>query len=226
MALKIYDDLTQGTDEWLEARRGIVTASVVGQLITTKTVKPANNDTSRGLMWTLLAERITGFIDPVYVSEDMLRGTMEEPIARQAYADHMGVEVQQLGFMTEDRWGFIIGYSPDGLVADDGLIEIKSRRPKKHVKTILEDRVPPENMAQIQCGLLVSGCAWLDYVSYCGGMPLWIKRVYPDDQWQDAIAEAVTQFEDLAAEALTTYTVRTDGMPVMERTTFDQEITI
>ena len=226
MAVKIYDNLTQGTDEWLEARRGIVTASVVGQLITTKTVKPANNDTSRGLMWTLLAERITGFIDPVYVSEDMLRGTMEEPIARQAYADHAGTEVDQVGFMTEDIGDARLGYSPDGLVGDDGLIEIKSRRPKKHVKTILEDRVPPENMAQIQCGLLVSGCAWLDYVSYCGGMPLWIKRVYPDDQWQDAIAEAVTQFEDLAAEALTTYTVRTDGMPVMERTTFDQEITI
>ncbi|MDN6442981.1 MAG: hypothetical protein L0K30_13440, partial [Acidipropionibacterium jensenii] len=81
MTLKIYDNLTQGTDEWLEARRGIVTASVVGQLITTRTMKPANNDTSRGLMMTLLAERITGFIDPVYVSEDMLRGTMEEPIA-------------------------------------------------------------------------------------------------------------------------------------------------
>ena len=226
MAVKIYDDLTQGTDEWLEARRGIVTASVVGQLVTTRTKKPANNDTSRGLMMTLLAERITGFIDPVYVSEDMLRGTMEEPIARQAYADHTGTEVEQVGFMTEDIGSARLGYSPDGLVGDDGLIEIKSRRPKKHVKTILEDRVPPENMAQIQCGLLVSGCAWLDYVSYCGGMPLWIKRVYPDDQWQDAIAEAVTQFEDLAAEALTTYTVRTDGMPVMERTTFDQEITI
>ena len=226
MALKIYDNLTQGTDEWLEARRGIVTASVVGQLITTKTMKPANNDTSRGLMMTLLAERITGFIDPVYVSEDMLRGTMEEPIARQAYADHTGVQVDQVGFMTEDIGGARLGYSPDGLVSDDGLIEIKSRRPKKHVKTILEDRVPVENMAQIQCGLLVSGRAWCDYVSFCSGMTLWIKRVYPDDQWADAIAEAVTQFEDLAAKALTTYTLRTDGMPVMERSTFDQEITI
>ncbi|MDN5963015.1 lambda exonuclease family protein [Acidipropionibacterium jensenii] len=226
MTLKIYDNLTQGTDEWLEARRGIVTASVVGQLITTRTMKPANNDTSRGLMMTLLAERITGFIDPVYVSEDMLRGTMEEPIARQAYADHTGTEVKQVGFMAwEDIGDTHLGYSPDGLVGDDGLIEIKSRRPKKHVKTILEDRVPPENVAQIQCGLLVSGRAWLDYVSFCSGMPLWIKRVYPDDQWADAIMSAVAKFEELAAQSLTIYTARTDGMPVMERTHFDEELT-
>jgi predicted phage-related endonuclease len=226
VSLKIYENLAQGTDEWLEARRGIVTASTVGKLITAKTLKPAHNGTADALTMSLIAERITGHIDPVFVSNDMLRGTLEEPIARDAYAAHTGVEVTQVGFMTEDAYGFTLGYSPDGLVGGDGLIEIKSRRQKKHLQTILEDQVPPENMAQIQCGLLVSGRAWCDYVSYCGGMPLWIKRVHPDEQWMDAIAEAVTQFEDLAAESLTTYTVRTDGMPVMERTHFDQEITI
>lgn len=226
MAVKIYDDLTQGTEEWLEARRGIVTASVVGQLITTRTMKPANNDTSRGLTMSLVAERITGHIERAFVSEDMLRGTLEEPIARQAYADYKGVEVEQTGFMTEDRWGFTIGYSPDGLVADDGLIEIKSRRQKKHLHTILSDAVPPENMAQIQCGLLVSGREWCDYVSFSGGMPLWIKRVYPDERWQEAVIAAVDQFEQSAATMLDTYADRTIDLPMTERTNFDEEITI
>lgn len=225
MSLKIYDTLTQGSDEWLEARRGIVTASVVGQLITTKTLKPAHNDTSSGLTMSLIAERITGHIDPVFVSNDMLRGTLEEPIARDAYAAHTGVEVTQVGFMTEDAYGYTLGYSPDGLVGGDGLIEIKSRRQKKHLQTILEDQVPPENMAQIQMGLLVSGRDWCDYVSFCGGMPLYIKRVYPASAWGDAILRAVEEFEETAAECLETYTQRTTGMPVMERTTFDEELT-
>jgi hypothetical protein len=225
VSLKIYDTLTQGSDEWLEARRGIVTASVVGQLITTKTLKPAHNDTSSGLTMSLIAERITGHIDPVFVSNDMLRGTLEEPIARDAYAAHTGVEVTQVGFMTEDAYGYTLGYSPDGLVGGDGLIEIKSRRQKKHLQTILEDQVPPENMAQIQMGLLVSGRDWCDYVSFCGGMPLYIKRVYPASAWGDAILRAVEEFEETAAECLETYTQRTTGMPVMERTTFDEELT-
>jgi hypothetical protein len=82
--------------------------------------------------------------------------------------------------MVRDDWGFSLGYSPDGLVGDDGLIEVKCRRQKKHLQTILADEVPPENMAQLQCGLLVSGREWIDYVSYCGGMPMYVKRVYPD----------------------------------------------
>ena len=90
--------------------------------------------------------------------------------------------------MVRDDWGFKIGYSPDGLVGKDGLIEIKSRRPKKHLQTIIAGTVPAENMAQIQAGLLVSGRDWCDYISYCGGMRPWIKRVEPDTRWSPSIA--------------------------------------
>lgn len=225
MTLHVYNDLAQGSDEWLEARRGIVTASVVGQLITPTTIKPANNDKSRALTTLLVAERITGWVDPVYVSDDMMRGTLDEPIARAIYAEHYS-KVDQVGFMVRDDWGFPIGYSPDGLVGDDGLIEIKSRRAKKHLATILADEVPAENLAQIHAGLLVTGRAWCDYVSFCGGMPLWTKRVYPDQRWADAIVDAVTAFERTAGLMTDVYARAIKGRPATERTTYDMEITV
>lgn len=209
-------DLIQGTDEWHDQRRGIVTASVVGRLLTS-TRKVASNDTSRTLLAQLVAERITGWTDPVFVSDDMLRGHDDEPRAIQAYVDLTGVEVATTGFMVRNDWGFDIGYSPDGLVGEHGLVEVKSRRAKKQLQTIVDDEVPAENMAQLQCGLLVSGREWIDYVSYCGGMPLFMARVFPDPEWFEAIVVAVTSFE-LAASLMTEqYEAAVEGLPVTER---------
>ena len=215
MALIELPELIQGSDAWHDQRRGIVTASVVGRLLTA-TGKPANNDTSRTLTAQLVAERITGWTDPVYVSDDMLRGHDDEPRAVDVYAEHYA-PVTSTGFMVRDDWGFRIGYSPDGLVGDDGLIEVKSRRAKKQLQTILEDAVPAENMAQIQCGLLVSGREWCDYVSYCGGMPLYAKRVLPDPEWFDAIVAAVDEFEQRAAFMVADYEAATANLPATER---------
>ena len=96
MALHEFPDLDQGTEEWLAARRGIVTASVVGQLLTA-TGRPASNDTSRRLTLSLVAERITGETEPVWVNDDMLRGQLDEPIARDLYQEHFaqGEEVER-----------------------------------------------------------------------------------------------------------------------------------
>lgn len=216
MTLTTYEDLEQGTPEWLAARCGIVTASVVGQLITPKTVKPSANDYSRALAVTLTAERITGHVEPIHENSDMLRGTLDEPFARDAYAEHFA-PVDEVGFMVRDDWGFRIGYSPDGLVGDNGLIEIKSRRQKKHLATILADEVPLENMAQCQAGLLVSGREWLDYVSFCSGMPLYVKRVEPDPKWFAAILDAVAAFEEASSDMVSRYTNATKNLPATER---------
>ncbi|KZM36058.1 lambda exonuclease family protein [Oerskovia enterophila] len=209
-------DLVQGTDEWHAQRRGLVTASVVGQLVTAKTLKPASNETSRGLTALLVAERITGHTDPAYTSDDMLRGIEDEPRAREKYSEHRA-PVRETGFMVRDDWGFQIGYSPDGLVSDDGLIEITSRRQKVHLATILADEVPVEKVAQLQCGLLVSGRAWIDYVSYCGGMPLYVKRVLPDARWAEAIVAAVEQLERVAERMVSDYHEQVEGLPTTER---------
>lgn len=227
MSLRIIDEVEQGTEEWHALRRGIVTASVVGKLITGKTLKLASNDEARGLTRSLVAERITGYTEPTYVSADMERGNFDEPIARDLYSEHFE-PVAEVGFMMRDfgdfTLGYTLGYSPDGVVGDDGLIEIKSRRQKKHLQTILENEVPPENMAQCQAGLLVSGRKWLDYVSFCGGMPLFRKRVFPDLDWHAVIVAALARFELDARDIREVYDKRTLGAPPTERIDYDLEM--
>lgn len=211
MALTIFESLDQGTDEWLEARRGIVTASTVGKLLTS-TGKVANNDTSRTLTEALAIERITGRIECMHPSRDMERGTILEPYARDLYAEHYN-PVTEVGFMRLDGNGHALGYSPDGLIGDDGLLEIKSRAARIQVRTILDNRVPAANMAQLQAGLLVSGRAWIDYCSYSPGLPLYIKRILPSPAWFAAISEAVEQFEDNASTLVENFREVTEDLP-------------
>ena len=220
MTLHILPDLIQGSDEWHDQRRGMVTASVVKGLVTPSTIKPADNPEARSIAALLVAERITGWTDPTYVGADMERGWDDEPRAAEKYSEHYA-PVTTVGFMVQDDWGFSIGYSPDGLVGDDGLIEVKSRRPKKHLQTILADDVPPDVMPQIQAGLLVSGREWCDYISYCGGMPMWPKRVLPDQRWFDAIILAVEMFEETATQMVGAYLEATLGLPETERANND-----
>ena len=192
--------MEQRTDEWYAARCGLLTASSIGSLLT-PTLKVANNETSRGVTASVLAERITGFVDPTWQNADMSRGVLEEPRAVETYARHFNREVTTAGLLVRDDWGFSIGYSPDGLVGDDGLVEVKSPRQKGHLQT----------------GLLVSGRQWIDFVSFCGGMPIWVRRVEPDEEWQAAILAAAANFEDNAAKSLAAYQATTAGMPVPER---------
>lgn len=223
MALSVYEDLEQGSPEWLQARCGIVTASTVGKLLTA-TGKVANNDTSRALTQSLVAERITGRVEYMFPNRDMQRGTMLEPYARDLYAAHYA-PVTEVGFMrldSPDAWS--LGYSPDGLVGDDGLLEIKSRNPRTQINAIMFDRVPAANMAQLQAGLLVTGRDWIDYCSYSPGLPLYVKRVHPDRAWFAAITEAVDTFTVTARQQINAYRARTTGMPNTEWfDPFDQE---
>jgi hypothetical protein len=216
MTLTVHTELEQGSQAWLDARCGILTASVIGKLITPSTLKPANNDTSRGVLNTLAAERITGHVEYVHPSFDMQRGTEDEPFAREVYANHYA-PVAEVGFMTLETEKYKIGYSPDGLVGDDGLIEIKSRKPAAHLATILSGRPPAYNMAQMQTGMFVSGREWCDYVSFSAGLPLWVKRVTWDSAWFAAITDAAIAFETNIASIVAEYETATSGLPMTER---------
>ncbi|WP_219816967.1 YqaJ viral recombinase family protein [Arthrobacter sp. GMC3] len=176
----------------------------------------ADNLGSQGLTATLAAERITGHVEPMATSRDMERGTLDEPYARDVYSERYA-PATVLGFMVRDFGGYSIGYSPDGMVGDDGLLEIKSRKQKIQLGTFLDDEVPAENMAQLQTGLLVSGRDWIDYMSYAGGMPPYIKRVYPSNAWFDVIHQAAAALEITAADMLDKYLKATDGNEPTER---------
>ena len=207
MSITYHPQVTQGTDEWLAMRCGLLTASEM-KLIVTPTLKVASNEKERAHLYELLAQRVTRYVEPMYVSEDMLRGQEDEFYARQAYADKHA-PVEECGFITNDRWGFTIGYSPDGLVGPDGLIECKSRRQKYQVQTIIENvtggTIPADYLIQCQTGLLVSEREWLDFISYSGGLPMAVVRVWPDDAVQGAIIEAAAAFEARLAEKLEIY---------------------
>lgn len=222
MTLKYHTDLLQGSEEWLAARVGILTASEV-KLILTPTLKIANNDKTRAHVWELAAQRITQYTEPSYIGDDMLRGFDDEIRARDLYSEKYA-PVEEIGFITDDRFGFTIGYSPDGLVGDDGLIECKSRRQKYQIQTISENAVPDEYMLQLQTGLLVTGRKWIDFISYSGGLPMFVTRVIPDAAIQTAIIDAATEFEAKVVQAVQSYhdNVKAHGYHATERVVVEE----
>lgn len=220
--IKYHRDIIQGSAEWHQVRLGILTASEMKHVITAKTLKTADNETARQHVWELAAQRISGYVEPSYIGDEMLRGWSDEIKARAKYEEHTGQEVEEVGFITNDKWGFTIGYSPDGcVIGTKGGIECKSRRQKYQVQTVVEwhrlKTVPSDFLIQLQTGLLVAEWDWLDLVSYSGGLHMPIMRVYPDLRIQEAIVEAATVFEGKVAEAIKDYEKATVGMVLTER---------
>lgn len=208
MTVVYHRDLEQGTAAWMKARLGKLTASEMKLILTPATLKVASNDKARVHLYELLAQRVTGHVEDTYEGWDILRGREDEIEARLQYARHYE-PVEECGFITNDKWGFTIGYSPDGLVGDDGLIEAKSRKQKLQMQTIIEatakDTIPEEFMLQCQTALLVSERKWIDFISYSGGLPMTTTRVYPEERYETAIIAAARDFEAKLADARVIY---------------------
>lgn len=206
MTLKLYTDLDQGTEGWLAARCGILTASTIGNLLTPTCTGIANNKASERLANEIAFQRINRICDPNVNAYAFQRGHEDEMEAKILYSQNVA-PVSEVGFMTEDRWGFTLGYSPDGLIGEDGLIECKSRLSGFQMDTICSQQVPVEYMAQIQTGLLVSGREWLDFISFpaMGGGKMLVKRVYPDLDMQDLLIRAARDFEQKVWQRIEEY---------------------
>jgi hypothetical protein len=223
MTITYHPELVQGSDEWIAARLGLITAGSMNLLLTPKKLEYAKNEKERAHLFELLAQRVNNYIEPQYIGDDMLRGLNDEVDARILYGEKYA-PTTECGFVTNDKFGFVIGYSPDALVGDDGLVECKSRAQKYQVQTIIEGVLPDEYRLQIQTGLLVTERKWCDFVSYCGGMPMFVLRVIPDPQIQAIILEAARAFNGRLAEATAIYQRAIVGLHPTERKTYDEEI--
>lgn len=190
-------ELIQGSPEWLQARLGHVTASRFKDVLAK--VKNGEAASRRNYRVELAVQRLTGQIAESYTNGAMQWGTQTEPDARDAYAFATDSQVEQCGFLHHPdlEW---VGCSVDGLVGEDGGIEIKCPfQSAVHVDTLLGG-VPSEHVPQIQGAMWVTGCKWWDFVSFDPRMPtncqLFIKRVYRDETYIADLAGAVAQFLD------------------------------
>lgn len=225
MTLTVYKELEQGSDDWLQARCGLICSSDLNKILT-PTLKIADNDNTKKHAYHLAAERITSYVEPVYIGDNALKGMEGEQVARGLYEDNYS-PVQEIGGMVRDFGRFKLWSSPDGLVWDDGGIEIKTRAAKYQVETISTMTIPVEHRLQVQSALMVSGRDWWDYVSYSPGMPLCIIRAEPDPVMQAAIKSACESFEEKLQKVIDRYNAGLQSMKVVietERLEKDMEV--
>ena len=168
----------QGSQEWLLERCGKVTASRIADLMaTTRSGYAASRDNYKA---QLVAERLTGCVTPGFTNAAMIHGTETEPEARRAYEFFVDRDVQQVGFIPHPVIE-MSGASPDGLVGDDGLLELKCPNTATHIETLLTGRIPDKYHKQMQFQMACTGREWCDFASYDNRMPermrLFVKRV-------------------------------------------------
>lgn len=163
----------------------------------------ATDDKERIHLYELLAQRITGYVEPHFQTYDMERGNFDEEHARAKYSE-VYAQVEEVGFVTNDKLGFPVGCSPDGLIDDDGQVEVKSRLQKLQMRTLIEcvvaDEIPVDFLVQVQTSLFVTERNWLDFISYSGGMMMASVRCYPIPEMHEAIGNAAINFEARLAE--------------------------
>lgn len=190
--------MEQGSQEWLAARAGSLGASQVAEaLAKTKTGWGAGR---ANVMATLITERLTGKPSETYTNAAMAWGTQTEPDARAAYEFMRDMDVELVSLV---RHPTIAGShaSPDGLVGDRGLIEIKCPNSSTHIETLLTGAIPGKYVTQMQWQMSCTGRDWCDHISYDPRLPtsmqLWIKRVERDPK---AISELEEQVQDFLHE--------------------------
>ena len=176
----------QGGPEWLQARLGVPSASSYSKLITTTGRASAQAD---AYINQLVAERLTGEPTFFQVTDPMQRGMDLEPLARHAYEMETGNLVIQVGFLMHDT--LEAGASPDGLIGENGGLEIKCPSGHTHVEYLRDDVLPTKYFQQVQGCLWISGRDWWDFMSYHPRMEPLIVRVFRDEQFIKALEFAV-----------------------------------
>ena len=187
--------MEQRTEEWFAARLGKVTASKVADVIAkTKTGYSASRE---NYMAQLICERMTGQRQESFTNAAMEWGTETEPLARAAYEADTSVLVDEVGII-DHPFIPMAAASPDGLVGNFGLLEIKCPNTATHFDTLLKDEVPSKYIPQIQWQMACSGRQWCHFVSFDPrapeGLQLFVKRVDRNDEYIREIEAEVQKF--------------------------------
>ena len=179
----IHHDIEQNTEEWLTLRLGKFTASTFSDLFMKKETAGY-----RKAIRKVAFERLTGESPESFKNEWMDRGHELEPMAREAYELHTFNSVDNGGFFEYSEW---VGASPDGLIGDEGILEIKCPAPHTFIDYILSERLPSEYTYQVQGQLYVTKRKWCDFIAYHQKLPLVLIRVEPDPIIQEQIHTAL-----------------------------------
>ena len=185
--------MEQRSEEWFKARLGKVTASRVADILAK--IKSGESASRRNYKIQLVSERLTGEKQETYINQAMQDGIDREFFARERYVQQFG-EVEEVGFIQHPT--LEAGASPDGMVGEDGIIEIKCPMGTTHTETLMSQDVPSKYMPQIQFQLLCTGRKWCDFVSYNPMFPehlqVFVKRVEADQDYQKELEAEVKQF--------------------------------
>lgn len=196
--------IEQGSDAWFAQRIGLVTASRLNDVMAT--LKSGGEAATRkNYRAQIIAERLTGTKADSFTNTAMQWGTDNEPIARANYEVLRGVDVDQVGFVTHPSLA-MTGASPDGLIGDDGLIEIKCPNTATHIDYLLAGVVPSEYKNQMLWQMECTGRKWCDFVSFDPRMPdelqLFIVKFDRDDDKLNELRNGVIKFLDEASETV------------------------
>lgn len=189
--MKIHD-VKQGTGEWKAVRLGIPTASEFDAIVTPE-FKPRTGQTPETYLYQKLCERLLGFAPDINAFA-MDQGAILETEAKPFYEFTYDIQIRTVGFCTSDDGR--IGCSPDGLIGDDGGIEIKCPQPHTHLRYFMEGGVPKEYMAQVHGSMLVTGRPWWMFMSYSRQFPPVVLRVERDEKIQSLLRAALDSFLD------------------------------
>lgn len=185
----------QNSPEWHECRRGLPTASEFSTILA-KGKSGGKSITRQKYLARLAGEIITGEPEETFTSAAMERGYSMEDEARRAYEFDREVSAGIVGFVRNGKKGA----SPDSFIGEDGLLEIKTKKPSVFIECLSRDDIPPEHKAQIHGQLWVCEREWCDLSIYWPKMPSLIYRVHRDEDYIKTIKEEVDRFNDELAE--------------------------
>ena len=195
----IIHNFDQRTDEWYQIRLGRLTGSDFHTFL-------GSSETKKNKLLQKAAEKITGESDEEHIiTEDIQRGIDLEDEAILMYEMQTGNTVDKVGFIERDEFS---GCSPDGLVGEEGIIEVKCPKQSVFLKQVVEDKIKPEYYTQIQYNLFISGRKWCDYIAYNKKFPLFIKRFNVDKEVFEKIEKALNECTEKIKEFISSYEKR------------------